>query len=184
MTKKASLSLSADRVAFLTDKIMRLLNSAQNINKVEEKDKEEVQLYDMLEQIENEMHTMFPKKKISFTHHVDADFTMRVLPDLIEASIRIIIENAVKYSNDAPVVVVSAIRDVDNLKISISDNGIGMTEQQMKNIFKPYYTSDKVRGNGIGLYYAQSIVKAHGGNISVASSAGKGSTFLITLPNI
>ena len=184
MSKKASLSLTADRVAFLTDKIMRLLKSAQNIHKIEEKDKEEVPLYDMLEQIENEMRTMFPKKKISFTHQVDADFTMRVLPDLMEASIRIIIENAVKFSGDAPVVEVSAIRDVENLLIAVSDNGVGMTKQQMKNIFKPYFTSDKVQGNGIGLYYAQSIVRAHGGKISVTSSAGEGSTFLITLPNI
>ncbi|MDO5664711.1 MAG: HAMP domain-containing sensor histidine kinase, partial [Bacteroidia bacterium] len=182
--KKASLSLTADRVTFLTDKIMWLLKSARNINKIEEVDKEVVSLYDMLEQIENEMHTMFPKKKISFKYNVDADFTMRVLPDLMEASIRTIIENAVKYSSDAPAVEVSAIRDVENLQIAISDNGVGMTKQQMKNIFKPYYTSDKVHGNGIGLYYAQSIVKAHGGGISVTSNAGKGSTFLITLPNL
>lgn len=184
MSKKASLSITADRVTFLTDKIMRLLKSAKNIRIIEEKDKENISLYDMLEQIEGEIRTMFPKKKISFIHNVDADFTMRVLPDLIEASIRIIIENAVKYSSDAPAVVVSAIRDVENLQIAISDNGVGMTKQQMKNIFKPYFTSDKVQGNGIGLYYAQSIVKAHGGKISVTSSAGKGSTFLITLPNI
>ncbi len=183
MTKKASLSLTADRVSFLTDKIMRLLKSAQNNDKVDESDKTEVSLYDLLEQIESEMHTMFPKKKISFKYQVNADFTMYVISDLIEASIRIIIENAVKFSGEAPVVVISAIQDVENIKISIADNGVGMSRRQMKNIFKPYFTTDTLQGNGIGLYYAQSIVKAHNGKISVKSEAGKGSEFVITLPN-
>ncbi|WP_313381653.1 HAMP domain-containing sensor histidine kinase [Proteiniphilum saccharofermentans] len=183
MTKKASLSLSADRVTFLTDKIMRLLKSTQNIQKIEEADKQIVSLYDILEQIEAEIRTMFPNKKISFEYKVDADFTMRALSDLIEASIRIIIENAVKYNGNSPVVKISAIRDVGNIQIAISDNGVGMNKQQLKNIFKPYYSSDKLQGNGIGLYYAQSIIKAHGGSISVTSDTGKGSTFLITLPN-
>lgn len=181
--KKASLSLTADRVSFLTDKIMRLLKSAQSIDKIDESDKTEVSLYDLLEQIESEMHTMFPKKKIRFKYQVNADFTMYVISDLIEASIRIIIENAVKFSGEAPDVVISAFQDVDNIKISIADNGVGMSRRQMKNIFKPYFTTDTLQGNGIGLYYAQSIVKAHNGKISVKSEAGKGSEFIITLPN-
>ena len=183
MIKKSSLSLTADRVSFLTDKIMRLLKSAQNIDKIDESDKTDVSLYDVLEQIEGEMHTMFPKKKISFKNQADANFTIHVLPDLIEASIRIIIENAVKFSGEVPVVVISAIQDVDNIKISIADNGVGMSRRQMKNIFKPYFTTDTLKGNGIGLYYAQSIVKAHNGKISVKSGVGNGSEFIITLPN-
>lgn len=183
MTKKTSLSLTADRVNFLTDKIMRLLKSVQNINKVKEEDKEEVLLFDMLEQIKSEMYTMFPQKKIIFKNNVDTDFTMCVLPDLMEASIRIIIENAVKFNGETPTVEVSAIRDAKNLKITISDNGIGISARQIKSIFKPNYTSDKMHGNGIGLHYAQNIVKAHRGNISITSETGKGSTFLITLPN-
>lgn len=183
MIRKASLSLTADRVDFLTDKIMRLLKSAQNIGKIDEADKTEVSLYDLLEQIESEMHTMFPQKKISFKNQIDADFTIYVLPDLIEASIRIIIENAVKFSEEAPVVIISAFQDVENIKISLADNGVGMSHRQMKNIFKPYFTTDALKGNGIGLYYAQSIVKAHNGKISVKSEVGKGSEFVITLPN-
>lgn len=184
MDKKASLSLSANRVNFLTDKIKRLLSSARNIQMIEETDKIDVSLYDILEQIEMEIITMFPDKKICFEYNVDADFTMRVLPDLMEAAIRIIIENAVKYSKSEPVVKISTARNIANLKICIADNGIGMNKQQLKNIFKPYYSSDKIEGNGIGLYYAQSIVKAHRGKISVTSEANKGSTFVITLPII
>lgn len=184
MDKKSSLSLSANRVSFLTDKIKRLLTSARDIQNIEEKDKTDVPLYDILEQIEMEMRTMFPNKKIGFKNNVDADITMCVLPDLMEAAIRIIIENAVKYSDNNPVVEITALRDVNSLKIYISDNGEGMSKQQIKNIFKPYYSSDKIDGNGIGLYYAQSIVKAHGGAISVKSEPGKGSTFVISLPNL
>lgn len=183
MIKKSSLSLTADRVNFLSDKIMRLLKSAQRINKINEAEKKEVSLYDMLEQIGSEMRTMFPQKKIIFEYLVDADFMIYVLPDLIEASIRIIIENAVKFSGEAPVVVISAIQDVENIKISISDNGVGMSSRQMRNIFKPYFSTDTLQGNGIGLYYAQSIVKAHNGKISVKSEVGNGSEFIITLPN-
>lgn len=182
--KKASLSLSANRVSFLTDKIKRLLTSARDIQNIEKKDKTDVPLYDILEQIETEMHTMFPNKKICINNNVDADLTMRVLPDLMEAAIRIIIENAVKYNGNNPVVAIDAVSDEANLKIYISDNGEGMSKQQMKHIFKPYYSSDKIEGNGIGLYYAQSIVKAHGGAISVNSEPGKGSTFVISLSNL
>lgn len=183
MAKKASLSIAADRVLFLTNKIMRLLKSAHNFRKIEKTDKKEVPLYEMMEQVVVEMRIMFPNKEINFINNIAADFTIRALPDLMEACLRIIVENAIKYNNDNPTVEISAIRSQDDIKITISDNGTGMTGQQMKNIFKPYYSSDKVNGSGIGLYYAQSIAKAHGGRITATSAVGKGSTFLVTLPN-
>lgn len=180
--KKAALSAASDRVSYLTDKIMRLLQSGRNIEKIEEKDKEAVFLYDVLALIETEMRKMFPDKDIRFENSVDADLSVHAMPDLMEAAMRILIENAIKYNGDKPVVEISAVRETNTVKIAISDNGEGISKKQQKNIFKPYYTSDQKHGTGIGLYYAQSIVKAHGGYISVESDYGKGSTFIITIP--
>ncbi|MDD4799479.1 MAG: HAMP domain-containing sensor histidine kinase, partial [Proteiniphilum sp.] len=180
--KKAALSAASDRVSYLTDKIMRLLQTGRNIEKIKEKDKETVFLYDVLALIETEMRTMFPNKDIRFENSVDADLFVRAMPDLMEAAIRILIENAVKYNDDKPVIEISAVRESNTVKIAISDNGIGITEKEQKYIFEPYYTSDQKHGTGIGLNYAQRITKAHNGNISVQSAHGKGSTFIITIP--
>jgi signal transduction histidine kinase len=183
MDKRNSLSIGAARVDFLADKIRRLLMFARDIKKVKESDKTEVSLYDILEQIEEEIYTVFSNKKISFEHDIDTDYVMRVQPDLMEAAIRIIIENAVKYNGSEPIVKIAATSGTDNQTITITDNGVGMNRQQIKRVFKSYYSSDKKKGNGIGLYYAHSIVKAHGGVISAQSEEGVGSTFVITLPN-
>jgi signal transduction histidine kinase len=182
INKKVSLSTASDRISYLTDKIMRLLKSSKDFDRIGETDKQNIYLYDILEQIEDEMLTMFPKKKINFINNLDSELILRILPDLFEAALRIIIENAVKYCDVDPEIEISSIRDVNNIKIVISDNGVGMTKRQLKNIFKPYYTSDKISGTGIGLYYARSIIKLHSGNISVESTVGKGSSFIITIP--
>lgn len=180
--KKAALSAASDRVSYLTDKIMRLLQSGRNMEKMEEKDKEEVFLYDVLTLIETEIRTMFPTKDIRFENRVEADLSVRASPDLMEAALRILIENAVKYNNDKPIIEISTTREADTVKIAISDNGLGIKGKEQKHIFKPYYTSDQKHGTGIGLNYAQRIIKAHNGSISVQSAHGKGSTFTITIP--
>ena len=133
--------------------------------------------------IEAEMRALFPEKKIGFRNCVDAELSVRALPDLFEASIRTIIENGVKYSGSEPEITVSAEKDVDKTWITVSDNGDGIAKERIKNIFEPYYTSDNKNGTGIGLHYARSIIQAHGGIIVAQSVPGKGSSFTITIPN-
>jgi len=67
------------------------------------------------------------------------------------------------------------------IKLSISDTGVGISEEDQKKIFDPYFTTKK-GGNGLGLATAYSITKKHAGHISVHSVVGKGSTFEILLP--
>ncbi len=76
------------------------------------------------------------------------------------------------------------VSEVENLvKISICDNGNGMSQQVMGKIFDPYF-STKETGNGLGLTISLSVIKKHGGNILVKSEEGSGTTFSIFLPGI
>ncbi len=97
-----------------------------------------------------------------------------------------LLDNAVKYSGDDATVKVSCRKNSDgNVCISVSDNGIGISEAQQKHIFEKFYRvpngdRHEVRGYGLGLYYVATMMSLHGGNITVKSQLGKGSTFTLT----
>lgn len=98
-----------------------------------------------------------------------------------------LLDNANKYSKDAPNITLRTDSDEDDFILSIHDRGIGMSKEQQKHIFEKFYrvpTGDRhdVKGFGLGLAYVQRMVEAHGGRIFVDSEPGKGSKFSITLP--
>jgi two-component system nitrogen regulation sensor histidine kinase NtrY len=72
-------------------------------------------------------------------------------------------------------------RQDTRVHIEVSDTGAGLTEEECARLFTPYYTT-KQHGTGLGLAIVQSVVSDHAGKIGVASSPGKGTTFLIELP--
>lgn len=100
-----------------------------------------------------------------------------------------LLDNATKYCNDAPLLLVSTKNIGDEIYISISDNGIGIDKKYHRTIFDKFYrvpTGDihDVRGFGLGLFYVKNIVKAHKGRVEVESTPGKGSTFTIIFKTV
>lgn len=98
-----------------------------------------------------------------------------------------ILDNAVKYSESQPVIHISAQIADNQVAISITDNGIGISEEHQKHIFDkfyriPYEGRTPVKGYGIGLFYVRTMVEKLGGAIVVESMPEKGSCFTITLP--
>lgn len=97
-------------------------------------------------------------------------------------------DNAIKYSGDnPPQIKVSVLKKGDYVSISVSDNGIGMEKDELKNIFTKFYRAPtgnvhNVKGFGIGLSYVEQIISMHKGKIKVDSEKNKGTTFEITLP--
>ncbi|MFQ5672108.1 MAG: PAS domain S-box protein [Nitrospinales bacterium] len=97
-----------------------------------------------------------------------------------------LLSNAVKYSPDGGLIQVSAEPREDGLRITVKDEGIGMTPQQTAKIFDKFYRVDAsntaVEGTGLGMTIVRHIVNAHGGKVSVESRLGKGTTVKFTLP--
>ena len=95
-----------------------------------------------------------------------------------------LLDNAIKYNNSIPDLTITTTDHDSDLRISVSDNGIGIRTEEQGKVFHKFYrvpTGDlhDVKGFGLGLNYAKLIVEKHGGKISVVSEVGKGSTFVI-----
>ena len=100
-----------------------------------------------------------------------------------------LIDNAVKYSKEKPVLSLHTSNAGQNLMIEISDNGIGIEKEYQKKVFDKFFrvpTGDvhDVKGFGLGLAYVKRIVEMHGGTLSLSSEKGRGTTFTITLPHV
>ncbi len=100
-----------------------------------------------------------------------------------------LLSNAVKYSDKVPVIDIEGFTQDNNVCIRVADNGIGINKIDQKHIFDKFYRAStgnihKFKGLGLGLYYVKKIAEAHGGDVTVSSKPGKGSTFTVTIPNI
>ena len=103
---------------------------------------------------------------------------------LMQQSILNLVKNAMQampQDRKNPSIVISTFIESDMVKISVQDNGCGMTEDQMSKIFEPYYTT-KSSGTGLGLTVLFKIMKQHGGDVTVHSTQGEGSEFILQIP--
>ncbi len=98
-----------------------------------------------------------------------------------------LIDNALKYTKQAPKITISTQVEKAGIIVGVSDNGMGMSADTMRHIFDKFYRAHTgnrhdVKGFGLGLSYVKTIIENHGGSIEVTSEVNKGSTFKIYLP--
>jgi len=100
-----------------------------------------------------------------------------------------LVSNALRYSPDDSVVVVRVERESADCVLSVSDEGIGLSAQEIDRVFERLYRTDDARtrvrgGTGLGLAIVKSVVGMHGGSVSVVSEQGLGSRFIVRLPRL
>ena len=108
-------------------------------------------------------------------------------PERLKQIVLNLVSNALRYTTNGGVVIFKAWSDKNNFIFSVSDTGIGMTEEECKHVFERFYRSDQSRaretgGTGLGMAITQGLVLAHNGTINVKSTKGVGTTFTVTLP--
>jgi two-component system nitrogen regulation sensor histidine kinase NtrY len=107
--------------------------------------------------------------------------TIAADPDLLHRALSNLVLNAMDAMPNGGALRLGSRRDDGKVIIEIADTGSGLTREECERIFTPYYTS-KQHGTGLGLAIVQSVVSDHGGRISVQSEPGRGTTFVIELP--
>jgi signal transduction histidine kinase len=121
-------------------------------------------------------------RNVRLSTHIPPDLpTVCVDRDRVERVILNLLDNGIKFTPAGGEVALSAAQREEGIEISIEDTGRGMTAEERKRAFEPYYRGAG-GGTGLGLAIARAIVEAHGGRMSITSSPGQGTRVRFTLP--
>jgi len=180
------ISRQADRLAAIIDDLLTLsrLESAP-LNEILELS--EQNLEEILEACYQICRARADEKDISLEYICPAPLHIYADRLLLTQSIVNLVDNAIKYSPDNTRVVMRASESSNTVRIAVEDNGPGIDERHQARLFERFYRVDKARsrklgGTGLGLAIVKHIVSVHGGQVKVETHIGKGSTFIILLP--
>lgn len=126
-------------------------------------------------------------KEINFENTISSDTFVYADENILKTVLRNLISNAIKFTEPGGDVTVSASNGNGIIKMSVADSGVGMDEDELKELFDIGTSNNKVgtqgeKGSGLGLILSKEFIEKNGGEITVNSSKGKGSTFSFTLP--
>ena len=127
------------------------------------------------------------EKNIAINQVCEKSLRAYIDPPLLEQAVVNLLDNAIKYSEPNSAINLTAILNDSEVRIIVEDQGIGIAKKHLSRLFERFYRVDKARsrkmgGTGLGLAIVKHIAQAHGGQVTVKSTADKGSTFTIHLP--
>jgi signal transduction histidine kinase/HD-GYP domain-containing protein (c-di-GMP phosphodiesterase class II) len=172
-----------------TDRLIRMVNKVLDVSKIEFGNRtlkrKIFQLAPLIAEVESSMQPYLRDKKLRLVVKlppalplIDGD------GDLVKQVFINLIGNAIKFSPSGSRIFIEAVEDAIAVKVMVSDEGVGIPQEDLQNIFKQFYQVRCGSGEGVGLGLAivKNIIEQHGGYITVSSRLGEGSTFTFTLP--
>lgn len=142
----------------------------------------------IIEDVAEDLNPIAKNKDVSIeVDRIDIKDKIRGNEILLYRAFYNVVENAIKYNKKGGSIIISCEQDNDIIKIIISDTGKGIREDELENIFKPFYRCEGINisqnnGVGLGLSLTKSAITLHGGEIKVESKLDKGTKFILTLP--
>lgn len=173
------------------DRLSKLISEVETLSVIEGENSglvfSEVNFSNELEKCLLVFDPLFKNKSVTLLHDIEPNVKAIVDIQKIRQAIGNLLSNALHYTETGNRVMFSFKQNKNNIVFSVKDDGIGISENDLPNIFERFYRSDRSRskasgGMGIGLAITKAIVEAHGGTINVESIDGKGSTFIVQIP--
>jgi len=152
--------------------------------------KDRLDLHDLIEDAITHVQLIVEDREGYIKTHLDATKTSVLANETHFTNVIVnILDNAIKYSPDAPKIEVYTENVGNNILLKVKDQGSGMSKAAAKRVFEKFYREHtgnihNVKGHGLGLAYVKRIVEDHQGHVSVESEKEKGSIFTIKLPII
>jgi signal transduction histidine kinase len=175
-----------------SERLTALINNILDFSRIEAGHKEyEFRETDIAELVHNTLDSyryQIEQQGFAFEETIDSDVPpVRVDREAIARALVNLVNNALKYSADEKFLGVKLYRENGSVKLEVVDHGIGITRREQSKIFEKFYrTGDPLvhntKGSGLGLSLVRHITQAHGGEIAVESTPGKGSKFVLSLP--
>ncbi|WP_229719395.1 sensor histidine kinase [Winogradskyella schleiferi] len=175
----------------------RMHAQVENVLRISKLDKNELniskerhELHDLIEDAITHVELIVEDRQGYVKAHLDAEHSSVLANETHFTNVIVnILDNAIKYSDDAPKIDVYTENVGNNIILKIADQGNGMSKAVAKRVFEKFYREHtgnvhNVKGHGLGLAYVKRIVDDHHGHISVESEKGKGSTFIVKMPLI
>jgi signal transduction histidine kinase len=182
---------AVDTIKSSSEDLVKFINTILNYTKIEsqgiELHVESRDINQLVRETIKKFDFMAKSKGINFVLELEPLFSISLDPELIRQVLANLIENAIKYSPEGSKILISTEESTNGVMIQVADQGIGIPSDEISNVFMKFFRSKNaksstIKGSGLGLYLAKYFVELHGGEISVESSLGAGSTFSIVLP--
>ncbi len=181
-----------DRMSRGSDELLRMVNNLLDISSMESGllsiVPDMLDLQDLIDRVVDRFRPIAGKKRIGMhVEKLEGDSRISGDADRLDQAISQLIDNAIKFTDQAGSVTVALQREARLFKVIVRDTGIGIPPEELGAIFDRFYrvsqeTSTIPKGAGLGLFIARNIIEMHGGRIQVHSEPGKGSEFSFTLP--
>ncbi len=175
---------NAQRMHHLIDDILELSSIESGKINLQLK---QINLAAHIEEAFTNLSSKASERQIKLVNKVTED--VRVFADVVrlEQMLTNLIDNAIKFNREAGNVIVSHAENGTKDTISVADTGEGISNEHLQRIFERFYRTDRARsrdigGTGLGLAIVKHLARLHGGEVSVASAVGKGTTFSVELP--
>ncbi|MBD66852.1 MAG: hypothetical protein CME62_16740 [Halobacteriovoraceae bacterium] len=175
-----------------TNELNNFITSILDLTKVESRELsinlESKDINSLIETTVEQLKFEANRQKMKINLELEPLYPIKIDVILINRVLGNIIGNAIKYAGEGTEINVKAWDDEQWVYVEISDNGRGISPDDLENIFEKFYRvknddSHKIKGSGLGLYLVKYFIELHHGDISVRSVEGEGTTFLIKLKN-